>query len=90
MSAKEANRWFAWALRTISIAHAAALKKPAFSGYALAKVLDYPEIEILVRQMDERFFDVSVKRLLMNLPKTIGSETPSHAAVSIDRFRSYL
>ena len=89
MPAKEANRWLAWSVRTISIAHAAILKKSAFSGPALAKVLDYPEIEILVRQKDKKSFDVAAQRLLGDFLKTMGSENLPQVAISIDEFRAH-
>lgn len=89
MSAEEANRWLAWSVRTISIAHAAILKKSAFSGPALANVLDYPEIEILVRQKDKKSFDVAAQRLLGDFLKTMGSENLPQVAISIDDFRAH-
>lgn len=89
MSAKEANRWLAWAVRTISIAHAATLQKPAFSGSALAEVLGYPDIEVLVRQKDRKTFDDAARRLLKKFLGALGSGEPIHPLHSIDRFRSH-
>lgn len=89
MSAEEANRWLAWAVRTISIAHAATLQKPAFSGSALAKVLGYPDIEVLVRQKDKKSFDDAARGLLKKFLGALGSGEAFHPPHSIDRFRSH-
>lgn len=89
MSAEEANRWLAWAVRTISIAHAATLQKPAFSGSALAKVLGYPDVEVLVRQKDKKSFDDAARGLLKSFLVAMGSGEPIHSPYSIDRFRTH-
>lgn len=89
MSAREANRWLAWVVRTISIAQAATLQKPAFSGAALATVLDYPDIEILVRQKDRKTFDDSARRLLKVFLGAMGSGESIAPPHSVDWFRSH-
>ena len=65
------------------------LPKPAFSGSALAEVLGYPDIEVLVRQKDRKTFDDAARRLLKKFLGALGSGKPIHTLHSIDRFRSH-
>ena len=65
LSAASINRKLAWGVRTIAIAQAAGLQKPAFSARALADVLAYPNIVSLVGQKDEAHLsEKSLKDLL--------------------------
>lgn len=89
MPVKEANRWFTWAVRTISIALAANLQKPAFSGTALADVLGYPQIDRLVRQKDKNTVDASDLSLLADFLQDMMSDELIHAEGSIDDFKSH-
>lgn len=50
LEGKLANRWLAWSVRTISIAHAAQMRTPAFAADALASALKQPDIGFLVEQ----------------------------------------
>lgn len=50
LEAKMANRWLTWSVRTISIAHAAQIRTPAFAADALASALKQPDIGFLIEQ----------------------------------------
>lgn len=86
---KTANRWLVWSVRTISIAQAANRRTPAFSTDALAEILNYPDISMLVKQKDKVVFEEEIGHVLRKFLLYFGAMEPSPTLQTLDDFESY-
>ena len=86
LDAKLANRWLAWSVRTISIAHAAQMRTPAFAAQALASALKQPDIGFLVEQKNQlELSRLSLVKLTKFLTEFGNAETLT-GPLSIDEY----
>lgn len=79
---KLANRWLAWSVRTVSIAHAARAKTPAFSAHALSHTLNCPDITRLVEQKDQPNLSTPLLAKLSDFLITFGTPDISNDLVT--------
>lgn len=86
---KIANRWLAWSVRTISIAHVAGRQKPAFSATALAEALNYSDISALVAQKDEVIFPDAIRFVLEAFLRQFGAVRPNPSLQTLGDFEDY-